>query len=64
MKNVPAVAEAVASGDAMFGTIDSWLVYQLSGGASDGGVHITDVTNASRTMLMNLKVWHYPPTFT
>eukprot|EP00729_Bicosta_minor_P024009 gene24009-24755_t len=42
MKNVPAVAEAVASGDAMFGTIDSWLVYQLSGGASDGGVHITD----------------------
>jgi glycerol kinase len=41
-------------GDAIFGTIDSWLVWQLTGG-SRGGVHVTDVTNASRTMLMDLR---------
>jgi glycerol kinase len=41
-------------GDALFGTIDTWLLWNLTGG-TDGGVHITDVTNASRTMLMNLQ---------
>jgi glycerol kinase len=41
-------------GDAVFGTIDSWLLWNLTGGAS-GGVHLTDVTNASRTMLMDLR---------
>jgi glycerol kinase len=41
-------------GDALFGTIDSWLVWQLTGG-SRGGTHVTDVTNASRTMLMDLR---------
>ena len=41
------------AGDAVFGTVDSWLLWNLTGGAS-GGVHLTDVTNASRTMLMNL----------
>jgi glycerol kinase len=45
---------AAARGDLLFGTIDSWLIWNLTG-ASDGGVHVTDVTNASRTMLMNLK---------
>jgi glycerol kinase len=40
-------------GDALFGTIDTWLLWNLTGGA-EGGVHVTDVTNASRTMLMNL----------
>ncbi|MFZ5915507.1 MAG: glycerol kinase GlpK [Chloroflexota bacterium] len=40
-------------GEALFGTLDSWLIWWLTGGP-DGGVHITDVTNASRTMLMNL----------
>src|SRR5580658_4039121 len=45
-------AEAQA-GDAIFGTIDTWLLWNLTGGPS-GGVHVTDVTNASRTMLMNL----------
>ena len=50
MKNVPAVQEALNSGTARFGTIDSWLVWNLS-----GGLHITDVTNASRTLLMNLE---------
>ena len=51
---VPAVQEAISSGRAMLGTIDSWLVWNLTGGTR-GGVHITDVTNASRTLLMNLE---------
>jgi len=46
-------ADAVR-GDALFGTIDAWLLWNLTGGV-DGGVHVTDVTNASRTMLMNLR---------
>ncbi len=45
---------AAAAGDLCFGTIDSWLIWQLTGGP-DGGVHVTDVTNASRTMLMDLE---------
>src|SRR6201985_3492122 len=40
-------------GEAIFGTVDSWLLWNLTGGVA-GGVHVTDVTNASRTMLMNL----------
>ena len=45
--------ELAEAGDALFGTIDSWLLWNLTGGAQ-GGVHVTDVTNASRTQLMNL----------
>ncbi len=41
-------------GDALFGTVDTWLLWNLTGGP-EGGVHVTDVTNASRTMLMNLQ---------
>ncbi|MGE0822988.1 MAG: glycerol kinase GlpK [Candidatus Binatia bacterium] len=41
-------------GDILFGTIDSWLLWNLTGGV-DQGLHVTDVTNASRTMLMNLR---------
>jgi glycerol kinase len=41
------------AGEAIFGTIDSWVVWNLTGGP-DGGLHVTDVTNASRTQLMNL----------
>ncbi len=41
-------------GDALFGTVDTWLLWNLTGGAA-GGVHVTDVTNASRTMLMSLQ---------
>jgi len=51
LDNVPAVAAAVRSGDAMFGTVDSWLVWKLTGGAT----HATDFTNASRTMLMDIR---------
>jgi glycerol kinase len=42
-----------AAGDLLFGTIDSWLIWNLTGGAP-GGLHLTDVTNASRTQLMNI----------
>lgn len=61
LENSSAVQTAVESGDAMFGTIDSWLMYHLTGGASQGGVHVTDVTNASRTLLMNLKSLKWDP---
>ncbi len=52
--NVPGVRERAQSGDIVFGNIDSWVVWNLTGGP-DGGVHVTDPTNASRTMLMDLK---------
>ncbi len=51
--NVPGVKEQAQSGDIVFGNIDSWVVWNLTGGP-DGGVHVTDPTNASRTMLMDL----------
>ncbi|KVH98052.1 glycerol kinase-like [Cynara cardunculus var. scolymus] len=54
LENVDAVKDAVKKGDALFGTIDSWLIWNLTGGV-DNGVHVTDVSNASRTMLMSLK---------
>jgi glycerol kinase len=54
IKNSPQVQSAIASGKARFGTVDSWLLWNLSGGVQ-GGVHFTDVTNASRTLLMNLE---------
>lgn len=54
MKNVPGVKEAAKKGDALFGTMDTWLIWNLTGGVN-GGAHVTDVTNASRTMLMDLK---------
>jgi glycerol kinase len=54
LENVPAVKEAADAGNAMFGNIDTWLIYNLTGGVN-GGVHVTDVTNASRTMLMDIE---------
>ncbi|XP_030526413.1 glycerol kinase [Rhodamnia argentea] len=61
MENVNAVKEAIKKGDALFGTIDTWLIWNLTGGTT-GGLHVTDVSNASRTMLMNLKAleWDKP----
>jgi glycerol kinase len=53
LKEVEGLREAAEAGDALFGTIDTWLLWNLTGG-TDGGRHLTDVTNASRTMLMNL----------
>jgi glycerol kinase len=54
LENVAGVRELAESGDALFGTTESWLLWNLTGGR-DGGVHVTDVTNASRTMLMDLE---------
>jgi glycerol kinase len=52
--NVKAVRNAVDGHHALFGTIDTWLAWNLTGGTS-GGAHVTDATNASRTMLMNIE---------
>lgn len=52
--NVPRVKKAMNEGRCLFGTVDSWLIWNLTGG-KEGGVHVTDVTNASRTMLMNIE---------
>src|SRR6266568_3664285 len=53
LQNVPGARERAAAGDTLFGNIDSWLLWNLTGGTR-GGVHVTDVTNASRTQLLNL----------
>lgn len=54
LENVPGVRERAQEGKLLFGNIDTWLVWNLTGGLQ-GGIHITDVTNASRTLLMNLE---------
>ena len=54
LDNVPDLRAAAEAGDALFGTIDSWLIWKLTGGPSPQAMHVTDVTNASRTMLMDL----------
>jgi len=53
LDNVDGLREAAEKGDAIFGNLDTWLIWNLTGGPN-GGAHITDVTNASRTMLMSL----------
>ncbi|WP_369370867.1 glycerol kinase GlpK [Promicromonospora sp. Populi] len=53
LDNVEGAREAAERGDLLFGNTDSWLLWNMTGGV-DGGVHVTDVTNASRTMLMDL----------
>jgi glycerol kinase len=54
LENVPGARERAEAGELLFGTIDTWLVWNLTGGV-DGGIHVTDVTNASRTLLMSLE---------
>jgi glycerol kinase len=54
LDNVPGVRAAAERGDAIFGNIDTWEIWLLTGGPN-GGSHVTDVSNASRTMLMNLE---------
>jgi len=54
LENVDGIREKAEAGDVIFGNIDSWVIWQLTGG-TDGGVHVTDVTNASRTMMMSLE---------
>ncbi|MGN6334005.1 MAG: glycerol kinase GlpK [Motilibacteraceae bacterium] len=54
LDHVPGLRARAERGEVLVGTMDTWLVWNLTGGP-DGGVHITDVTNASRTMLMDLR---------
>ncbi len=54
LENVEGAREKADNGELLFGTTDSWVLWNLTGG-TDGGVHATDVTNASRTMFMDLK---------
>jgi glycerol kinase len=63
LDNVPGARARAERGELLFGTIDSWIIWNLTGGAGSGpragagggpGVHVTDVSNASRTMLMDL----------
>ena len=56
LDNEPEVRQAADSGKLMFGTVDTWLVWKLTGN------HVTDVTNASRTMLMNIKTLDWDQT--
>ncbi|WP_353081844.1 glycerol kinase GlpK [Tessaracoccus lapidicaptus] len=54
LDNVEGARERAEAGDLVMGTMDTWVLWNMTGGV-DGGVHVTDVTNASRTMLMDLK---------
>ncbi|KAJ7558009.1 hypothetical protein O6H91_04G021200 [Diphasiastrum complanatum] len=67
LESVPEVKAAVESGDALFGTVETWIIWNLTQGATKnkseaGGIHVTDCSNAARTMLMDLKTleWHEP----
>ena len=53
LENLPNIRGRAESGDVLFGTVDTFLIWKLTGGPR-GGIHVTDVTNASRTQLMNL----------
>jgi glycerol kinase len=61
LDHVPGAQARAEGGELAFGTMDSWVLWNLTGGP-DGGVHATDVSNASRTMLMSLETldWHEP----
>jgi len=60
IENVDPVKEAVDSENALFGNIDTWIIWNLTGGVQ-GGVHVTDPTNASRTMLMDIETLAWDP---
>ena len=60
LENVEAVKKAYEEGRLAFGTVDSWLIYNLNGGKdAQEPIHVTDSTNASRTMFMNLRTLQY-----
>ena len=61
LDHVEGAQQRAEAGELAFGTMDSWILWNLTGGP-DGGVHATDVSNASRTMLMSLSTleWHEP----
>jgi glycerol kinase len=60
LDNVDGVRDRAERGDVLFGTIDTWIIWNLTGGPA-GGVHVTDVSNASRTLLMDLKTLDWDP---
>ena len=60
LENVAGAREKAEAGDLLMGTIDTWLIWNLTGGIN-GGVHITDPTNASRTLLMDLRTLQWDP---
>ena len=60
LDNVAGVRTKAEKGEVLFGNIDTWVIWNLTGGPK-GGVHITDVSNASRTMLMNLETLDWDP---
>jgi glycerol kinase len=60
LENVPGVRAKAEKGEVLFGNIDSWVIWNMTGGPK-GGVHVTDVSNASRTMLMNLATLDWDP---
>ncbi len=60
LDQVPGARERAERGELLFGTMDTWVLWNLTGGP-DGGVHATDVTNASRTLLMDLATLNWDP---
>ncbi len=60
LDNVPGARDAAEKGDAIFGNMDTWILWNLTGGVR-GGIHVTDPTNASRTMLMDLETLDWDP---
>lgn len=58
--NVAEIRKAIQEDRCLFGNVDSWIIWNLTGG-KNGGKHVTDVTNASRTMLMNLETLRWDP---
>jgi glycerol kinase len=60
LDNVAGARSRAEAGELLFGNIDTWVIWNLTGGVN-GGVHVTDVTNASRTMLMNLQTLDWDP---
>jgi glycerol kinase len=60
LDNVPGAKARAKKGELLFGNIDTWVIWNLTGGPN-GGAHVTDVSNASRTMLMNLHSLDWDP---
>jgi glycerol kinase len=60
LENVPGLRAKAEKGEVLFGNIDTWVIWNMTGGPK-GGVHVTDVSNASRTMLMNLQTLDWDP---
>ena len=58
LDNVPGVRTRAEAGEVLFGTVDTWCIWNLTGGPH-GGLHVTDVTNASRTLLFDLETLHW-----